>query len=105
VAKSESARVQAMAVANIDVLFERSVLGWTKPDSEKSADIAGIHRFFTSMPFGDRTLMVKLTVKETIRVTDNNTLYTVEAVDVIKKAPEAHWKGALGLRPPWRRTA
>jgi len=59
-------------------------------------EILGIHRFFTSMEFGEKQLMVKLTVKETLNVSDNNSLYTVEAVDVMsKKSPEASWKDAV----------
>lgn len=46
VGKSETAAIHATAVANIDNIFERAVLGWSKKDSESDPNIKFIHRFF-----------------------------------------------------------
>jgi len=91
VGKSQSGVAQAMAVANLDTLFKRAILGWTKPDRDADVNFAGIHRFFTSMDFGGKQLMVKLTVKETKNTGNNNTLYTVEAVEFNEVSPAVIW--------------
>gem|GEM_PF-1306466 len=77
--KSESPTVHSMAVANVDSLFERAVLGWSKPDRSDDLSIKAIHRFFAPMEVDGRMKMAKLTVKEVLNA--NNPIYTVEAID------------------------
>lgn len=92
VAKSTSAQLHALAVANADALFKQAKLGWTKRDRGGDTGIAGIHRFFavTEKPDG-RMAMVKMTVKETVREVDRNPLYTIEAVDEVDAPSAAMW--------------
>ena len=91
VSKSESAESHAFSVANLDQLFERAVLGWSKPDSEGSPNIIAIHRYFAPVIRNGRMQLVKMTVKETAREDQNNPLYTVEAVEFNEKSPAAQW--------------
>jgi len=85
--KSHSGKAQALAAANADVLFERSIFGWTKPERDNDPNIKGVHRFFTTMEHEGKQLVVKLTVKETQNPKDNNTLYTIEAVEFVRETP------------------
>jgi len=77
VVKSESPAVHSTAVANADSLFDRAVLGWSKPDRAADPTIKAVHRFFAPLEIDGRMKMVKLTVKETV---EKNPLYTIEAV-------------------------
>jgi|GEM_PF-1975295 len=79
IAKSESPAVHSSAVANADALFERAILGWSKPDRAGDPSIRAIHRFFAPMEVNGRTKMVKLTVKEVLN--SGNNIYTLEAID------------------------
>lgn len=94
VGKSASPAAHSLAVANLDALFERAVLGWSKPDREGDSNINAVHRFFVPMTRNGRELLVKLTVKETAIERDPNPLYTVEAVDFNEKSPAAQWVAA-----------
>lgn len=95
VAKSSSPQLHSMVVANIDSLFTRATMGWSKPDRASDTNIAAIHRFFAPMdlPSG-RMGMVKLTVKETVDPNLPNRVYTVEAVETLESAPAAVWADA-----------
>ncbi|GAB5434810.1 MAG: hypothetical protein EpisKO_41800 [Epibacterium sp.] len=87
---SETPATHAMAVANVDALFENAIHGWVKPDQKREPSIAGIHRFFARMDKPDgRASMVKLTVKETISEKKANPLYTVEAVEFLDEGASA----------------
>ena len=109
VAKSESPAAHALAVANLDDLFARAVLGWSKPDEHGDSNIRAIHRFFAPMMRGDRPMLAKLTVKETAQVNRANPLYTVEAVEFNEKSPAAQWVGEIadadGIDPRTTRSA
>lgn len=94
VGKSASPAAHSLAVANLDALFERAVLGWSKPDREGNSNISAVHRFFVPMTRNGRELLVKLTVKETAIERDPNPLYTVEAVEFNEKSPAAQWVAA-----------
>jgi hypothetical protein len=94
VGKSVAPAVHSLAVANLDTLFERAILGWSKPDANRDINIRAIHRFFVPMVLENgRAVLVKLTVKETIDLTHKNPLYTVEAVEFNEKSPAAQWVG------------
>jgi len=79
VLKSESPATHSAAVANVDKLFERAILGWTKSDRASDPSIKAVHRFFAPLEVDGRTKMVKLTVKEVLN--KSNPIYTVEAID------------------------
>lgn len=90
VAKSETPAVHSLAVANIDSLFENAIYGWMKPDERGQHGVAGMHRLFARMDKPDGSAsMVKLTVKETERVNQQNKLYTVEAVEFLDDGASA----------------
>jgi len=89
--KSENPLVHSMAVANADCLFQRAMLGWSKQDRDNDPGLAAIHRFFAPMEIDGRMKLVKVTVKETARRAQSNTLYTVEIVEFNEKSPAATW--------------
>lgn len=92
VKKSSSLALHSRAVANLDHLFAEAKLGWSKPDRAGSAGIAAIHRLFSAVRLDDgRMGMVKITVKETARPSDQNVLYTIEAVDFQRAPSAAQW--------------
>ena len=110
VGKSESPATHSLAVANLDGLFERAILGWSKPDNNGDPNIKAIHRFFTPVKVDGRALLAKMTVKETGLVGDPNPLYTVEAVEFSEAGrPAAQWvaeiAGADGIDPRTIRSA
>lgn len=72
--------IHSLAVANLDSLFERAVLGWSKPDAKGDANIKTIHQFFAPVLVDGKAMMAKMTVKETSIDSDPNSHYTVEAV-------------------------
>jgi len=94
VGKSESPAAHALAVANLDHLYQRAMLGWSKPDAEGNPNVKAIHRFFTPMMREGKPMLAKLTVKETVDPAHANPLYTVEAVEFNEKSPAAQWVDA-----------
>lgn len=94
VSKSESAQAHAFAVANLDDLFSRSLIGWSKPDADGDPNIKAIHRFFAPVMVDGRAILAKMTVKETAIENDPNPLYTVESVEFNEKSPAAQWVAA-----------
>lgn len=88
--KSVSAEDHALAVANVDKLFEAAVLDHSHTDARAEPTIVAIHRFMAPMvsTTGD-VVLVKLTVKETKGENQPNPLYSVEALDVKKPTREA----------------
>jgi len=54
VGKSETPSSHALAVANLDKLFEKAVLGWSKPDAGGDPNITAIHRFFVPVEVADK---------------------------------------------------
>lgn len=109
VSKSESAGSHAFAVANLDQLFERAILGWSKPDAQGNPNIAAIQRFFAPVVKNGNVQLVKLTVKETVDPAHANPIYTVEAVEFDEKSPAAQWVDATmrsdGIDPTSIRSA
>jgi len=95
VAKSETPATHSFAVANLDALFERAILGWSKPDAKGDSNIVAIHRFFAPLHTDNGTRLVKMTVKETAQTDRSNALYTVEAVELNEKSPAAQWVGEI----------
>lgn len=96
VGKSETPSIHSAAVANLDALFERAILGWSKPDSEGDVNIKAIHRFFAPVLIDGRAFLAKMTVKETAQESKNNPLYTVEAVSFeATENPAAQWVGEI----------
>ncbi|UUE95361.1 hypothetical protein [Comamonas thiooxydans] len=91
VSKSDSATAHATAVANVDHLFEQAIWGWSKPDRNADTNFEAIHRFFAPMAYGDKQLLVKLTVKEVKLSGQSNPLYTVEAVELNESKRGKQW--------------
>jgi len=86
VGKSVSPAVQALAVANVDKLFEMARLGETHPDRAGDPHIVAIHRFFAPLVTQDgQVYQVKLTVKELAG--EANKVYTVEALEIESATP------------------
>jgi hypothetical protein len=94
VKKSETAQAHSLAVANLDILFNRATYGWGKPDKHNDPNVASIHRLFSAMRTDDGAYLVKLTVKEFASKVDGNRIYSVEAVDVNEKSPAVKWVAA-----------
>jgi hypothetical protein len=91
VAKSTSAAEHALAVANLDHLFQNATYGWKKQDRDDNESIAGIHRLCAAMNTPDGMRLVKLTVKEFARRSQANKIYTVEAVKIEKESSTSIW--------------
>ena len=87
VKKSISPEAQALAVANIDRLFENAELLESKLDRNGLPDIKAIHRYYAPMFLNGEIYAVKITVKELSNPDQKNRIYSVESID-IKKAPE-----------------
>ncbi|MDR2172833.1 MAG: hypothetical protein LBE32_01290 [Burkholderiales bacterium] len=91
VGKSSSPETHARVVANLDVLFERAVLGWSRPDKNSDINIPAIHRFFTAVHTETGVHLVKLTVKEHLSGEQGNKIYSVEAVEINEESPAVKW--------------
>ncbi len=80
--KSRTPQDHALAVANVDQLFQAALLNETRPDARSDAP-RFIHRFVAPMIAADgEVVAVKITVKETEGARAPNVLYTVEAIEV-----------------------
>ena len=80
--KSINPQLHALAIANVDELYQNAIYGWRKTDRDNSPDIAGIHRLFATLRTEQGDFVVKMTVKEYTQPEQNNALYTVEALEV-----------------------
>jgi hypothetical protein len=87
--KSVSPGAHALAVANIDHLFQDATLEDSFNDSDSDANIKMIHRFVAPMSYKGETLNAKMLVKELARPDQGNRIYTVEAVEIEK--PARNW--------------
>lgn len=80
--KSRTPQDHALAVANVDQLFQVALLNETRPDARSDAP-RFIHRFVAPMIAADgEVVAVKITVKQTEGANAPNVLYTVEAIEV-----------------------
>ncbi|WP_341714434.1 hypothetical protein [Limnobacter sp.] len=100
--KSTSMLDHALAIANLDKLFENAVLDHSHPDNKGEPTIRAIHRYIAPMFGLDGGLRaVKLTVKETTGPNEPNPIYTVEAIEI--KSPPSVLSRAnpekAGIRP------
>ncbi|MBS9767056.1 MAG: hypothetical protein KGV44_05905 [Flavobacteriaceae bacterium] len=92
--QSVSNRLHAMAVANIDHLFENATIDVTHPDNKGRKEVAQTHRLGSVM-FDAETkthIPVMITVFEYHK--DGNKIYSVEAVDVDNKVEDIKMKSA-----------
>lgn len=94
VGKSETPELHALAVANLDYLFESAIDGWSKPDRDGNENLSAIHRFFSVLPAKPGSRFVKITVKEFVDPEKGNRIYSVEAVELGDKTPAAQWVDA-----------
>ncbi|WP_275272283.1 LPD1 domain-containing protein [Limnobacter sp. P1] len=81
--KSASMLDHALAIANLDKLFENAVLDHSHADNKGEPTIKAIRRYIAPM-FGVNGDLraVKLTVKETTGPKEPNPIYTVEAMEI-----------------------
>lgn len=85
--KSESLSDHLLTVANLDHLFGRALLGWSKEDRNQDPNITAVHRFFAPLLIGTKARLVKLTVKE-FSIPDQGTkIYSVETLEVKEASP------------------
>ncbi|MDR2875967.1 MAG: hypothetical protein LBV44_08595 [Methylobacillus sp.] len=90
VKKSTSPEDHALAVANLDQLFENASIDEPHADKRGEPTIAQIHRVYAPMVSSSgEVLVVKMTVKETTSEKNPNPLYSVETIDVEKPVREA----------------
>ncbi len=78
----EDARLHALAVANIDMLFESAQFDVTHPDEKRRREVQKVHRLGSLMldPKTGEYVPVMTTVIEYNK--DGNRVYSVEAVDI-----------------------
>ena len=88
VKKSVSPSIHAIAVANVDKLFESASVHTTHSDTHERGTVKQVHRLGALLKDGSDYYPVKLTVKEFHRDADGTRIYSVEAIDVeaIKKS-------------------
>jgi hypothetical protein len=91
VVKSSSATEHALAVANLDHLFQNATYAWRKQDRDNNESIAGIHRLCAAMNTPEGMRLVKLTVKEFSRRSQENKIYSVEAIKIEKESSASIW--------------
>jgi hypothetical protein len=80
--KSISTQAHAMAVANVDVLFENALFDVSHKDFKGIDEIANIHTLGSIMLFKGEYLPVKTTVMEIVDRNTKNKVYSIEAVDI-----------------------
>lgn len=88
--KSVSPRLHAMAVANVDVLFENAEIKVTHNDYKRNRREIQIHRL-GSLMYDEATndyIPIMLTVKEFFDTTENR-IYSIEAINIYKKMEPA----------------
>lgn len=87
-AKSTSLHDHLLAVANVDMLFENAIHGWTEPYNKNSSDdVVGVHKMFAPLNIDGNVKLVKLTVKE-LKPEQGNRVYSVETIEIgNEKAP------------------
>jgi hypothetical protein len=84
VKKAVSPRLQAKAVANADILFERAQIHKTHKDTHGRKEVEKVHRFGTLMENENEYIPVKITVIEFREDNKGIRIYAIEAVDVEK---------------------
>ncbi|GHV63354.1 hypothetical protein AGMMS49587_13130 [Spirochaetia bacterium] len=84
VKKAVSPRLQAKAVANADILFERAQVHKTHKDTHGRKEVEKVHRFGTLMANENEYIPVKITVIEFREDNKGIRIYAIEAVDVEK---------------------
>jgi hypothetical protein len=85
--KSTRAEDHALAVANLDHLFENALEGWSKRRDNDPSDLKATRRLFAPMETENGTRLVKLTVKESERKEPGNRVYSVETIEVGEESP------------------
>jgi hypothetical protein len=91
-----SARLQAKAVANADVLFEHASIHKTHKDIHGREEVEQVHRFGALMADGNEYVPVKITVIEYKVKQEGNRIYAIEAVDIEKIKKSAGLLAPLG---------
>ncbi len=79
VEKSDNPHIHAIAMLNVDKLFEKALLGVCHKDRKNTGGILQMHRFYVGMRYRGELYGVKITVKEQ---PGSNHLYSIEARDI-----------------------
>ena len=79
VEKSDNPHIHAIAMLNVDKLFEKALLGVCHKDRKNTGNILQMHRFYVGMRYRGGLYGVKITVKEQ---PGTNHLYSIEARDI-----------------------
>ena len=79
VEKSSNPHIHAIAMLNVDKLFEKALLGVCHKDRKNTGNILQMHRFYVGMRYRGGLYGVKITVKEQ---PGTNHLYSIEARDI-----------------------
>jgi hypothetical protein len=90
--KSVSTKAHALALANIDQLFENSKHRDTEPDKNSNPNITAVHKYLAPFRCDGEVLEAKLTVKEFKSKQQGSRIYSVEAKKITK--PERMWTDA-----------
>ena len=100
ITKSINERLHALALANIDYLFENAEIDVTHPDTKGTKEIEKIHRMGTLL-WDEETrdfVPVKITAFE-YKTSDGNKIYTIEAVDIEKEKTAGQLEDGSGSNP------
>ncbi|MDR3158610.1 MAG: hypothetical protein LBU11_06295 [Zoogloeaceae bacterium] len=86
--KSTSPEEHALAVANIDTLYQNAIKGWAKRRESDPDDLKATHRLFAPMQTDKGMRLVKLTMKEYAQQQEQgNRVYSVETIEVNESSP------------------
>jgi hypothetical protein len=80
--KSASVKIHALALANIDQLYQAAIPGEIKPDRDGDINIKSVRRFYAPLGFLGQTYTVKITVKELVPKDQGNRIYSLETVEI-----------------------
>ncbi|MFZ4775130.1 MAG: hypothetical protein ACOYM3_07200 [Terrimicrobiaceae bacterium] len=93
VGKSVSPEIHALAVANVDQLFENGIRGFSGPDEHGDNNISSVHRYFAPMLVGNDIYVAKMTVKEFVRASEGSRIYSLESIEMVK--PARNWVASI----------
>ena len=79
--KSVHEKIHALAVANVDKIFENAMVEYTHQDRNEDKNIKQIHRMFSPFVANGHVFVAKLTVKELASAKEGNRVYTIEALE------------------------
>jgi hypothetical protein len=87
--KSINPRLHAKAIVNIDKLFTNAEIDIVQNDSKKRKEVEKVHRIGTLMFDEQTNIYVPVLITAIEYLKDGNRIYSVEAIDLIKKENSA----------------